>query len=31
MDGEELYYENGVVIERNLWKNGKFVKNLQAK
>lgn len=28
MNGEELYYENGKVTERNLWENGKFLKSL---
>ncbi|MDA7757306.1 hypothetical protein N8920_05355 [Opitutales bacterium] len=31
MNGEELYYENGLVTERNLWENGKFVRSLKAK
>ena len=28
MHGEELYFEDGKVIEKNLWGDGKFIKNL---
>ena len=28
MDGEELYYDNGKLTEKNLWRSGKFIKNL---
>ena len=28
MHGEELYFENGELTEKNLWKNGRFIKNL---
>ena len=28
MHGEELYFENGNLTEKNLWENGKFIKNL---
>lgn len=28
MNGEELYFENGNLIEKNLWENGKFIKSL---
>ena len=31
MNGEELYYENGLVTERNLWEKGKFIRSLKAK
>ena len=30
MHGEELYFEDGKVIEKNLWGDGKFIKNLQS-
>ena len=28
MHGEELYFENGKLVEKNLWENGKFIRNL---
>ena len=28
MHGEELYFENKILIEKNLWENGKFIKTL---
>jgi hypothetical protein len=28
MDGDELYFENGKLIEKNLWQNGKFIRSL---
>ena len=28
MHGEELYFENGELTEKNLWENGRFIKNL---
>ena len=28
MHGEESYFEDGKVIEKNLWGDGKFIKNL---
>ena len=31
MNGEELYYENGKLVEKNLWENGQFIKNLPVK
>ena len=31
MNGEELYYESGKLVEKNLWKNGQFVKTLPVK
>lgn len=31
MEGEELYYENGKLVEKNLWENGQFIKNLSVK
>ena len=26
MNGEELFYENGELVEKYLWENGKFVR-----
>lgn len=31
MNGEELYYESGKLVEKNLWKNGQFIKILPVK
>jgi antitoxin component YwqK of YwqJK toxin-antitoxin module len=31
MNGEELYYESGKLVEKNLWENGQFIKNLPVK
>lgn len=28
MHGEEFYFENGKLVEKNLWENGKFLRNL---
>tara|TARA_B100000242_G_scaffold282504_1_gene243837 strand:- start:314 stop:1426 length:1113 start_codon:yes stop_codon:yes gene_type:complete len=28
MHGEELYFENGELVEKNLWENGNFIRNL---
>ena len=28
MHGEELYFENGKLVEKNLWENGKFIRHL---
>ena len=28
MNGEELFYENGELVEKYLWENGKFVKSI---
>ena len=28
MNGEELFYENGELVEKYLWENGKFVRSI---